>query len=145
MEKKPVIQQHLIPFHTLWYEIAASIGEVELPLPDSANTIAEMTRLIDGQSNPLKKCMLAVYKRSRCNHLRSPVKPLLAMDVLGEQAYRLKTRNDVDVKDIDLLEHIGLFIARKYLQTSEPAAVHRHKCQIIRLDWYKTRKANMRR
>ncbi|MGH1542386.1 MAG: hypothetical protein ACRBHB_18315 [Arenicella sp.] len=139
-----IIQQS-VPFLNFWQDIASIIGDLELPLPTKPEDIKEMTSLLDGYFNPMKKCLLAVYKRNRCNHLLSPIKPSVTLDALGEINYELKTQPEVDVKDVDLLEHIGLYISRKYMHIQPQYNPEPKTAELIRLDWYRTHKANQRK
>ena len=147
------IHQQTIAFLSFWQDIAAHIGDLDLPLPDQPKKLQDITVELDSYFNPLKQCLIDVYRLNNCRNLNSLIKPIVVLDVLGEQCFHLK--NDVvDVKDIDLLEDLGVYISQKYIRIQRETQGIRgastannttHNAQIIRLDWYKTRKANGKR
>lgn len=143
--------QKPIAFFDFWQDIANHVGDLELPLPDNPKRLEDITSQLDNYFNPLKQCLIDVYREHRCQHLQSLIKPLAVLDILGERSYQLK-QDVVDVKDIDLLEDLGVYITRQYIvvdntthKTSRNTARNQQtdSAQIIRLDWYKTRKANL--
>ena len=141
------LSQKPIAFLEFWQDIANHIGDLELPLPDQPKYLEDITSQLDNYFNPLKQCLIDVYREHRCQHLQSLIKPLAVLDILGERSYQLK-QDVVDVKDIDLLEELGVYIARKYIVVHPVACdiTSNHQtdnAQVIRLDWYKTRKANL--
>jgi len=141
------INQRSIAFLTFWQDIASHIGDLELPLPDNPKKLEDITIQLDSYFNPLKQCLIDVYRLNNCRNLNSLIKPIIVLDVLGEQCFCLK-KDVVDVKDIDLLEDLGVYIAQKYIRTLDNTATHDKttmSAQIIRLDWYKARKANFKR
>ena len=145
------IHQRTVAFLSFWQDIALYIGDLDLPMPDNPQKLEDITIQLDSYFNPLKQCLIDVYRLNNCRNLNSLIKPILVLDVLGEQCFHLK--NDVvDVKDIDLLEELGFYISQKYIrklqiekQDAAPIKNTVHNAQIIRLDWYKTRKSNLKR
>lgn len=141
------INQRTIAFLTFWQDIASHIGDLELPLPDNPKKLEDITIQLDSYFNPLKQCLIDVYRLNNCRNLKSLIKPIIVLDVLGNQCFYLK-KDVVDVKDIDLLEDLGVYITQKYMRTSNNTTANGNanlSAQIIRLDWYKTRKANFKR
>lgn len=143
------IHQQTIGFLSFWQDIAVHIGDLDLPLPDQPKKLQDITSQLDSYFNPLKQCLIDVYRLSNCRNLHSQIKPIVVLDVLGEQCFHLK-KDVVDIKDIDLLEDLGVYISQKYIRLqsskdSQSTRVETQSAQIIRLDWYKTRKENHKR
>lgn len=145
------IHQRTIAYLKFWQDIALYIGDIYLPMPDNPKKLEDITVQLDSYFNPLKQCLIDVYQQNNCKNLNSLIKPIVVLDVLGKQCFHLK--NDVvDVKDIDLLEDLGFYISQKYIRTqplkkqgTETLSNGIQNAKVIRLDWYKTRKANYKR
>lgn len=138
------INQKTIAFLTFWQDIASYIGDLDLPLPEHPKKLQDITIQLDSYFNPLKQCLIDVYHSNNCRNLHSLIKPTVVLDVLGNQCFHLK-QDVVDVKDIDLLEDLGVYIAQKYIRTQAIETAVVSAAQIIRLDRYRTRKANIKR
>lgn len=136
-----------IAFLTFWQDIAVYVGDIDLPFPDNPKKLDDITIQLDSYFNPLKQCLIDVYRLNNCQNLQSLIKPIIVLDVLGNQCFNLK-RDVVDVKDIDLLEDLGVYIVQKYIHTTSNVDTEisfPRSAKIIRLDWYKAQKANHRR
>lgn len=139
---KLIAKKQGVSFFEFWLDIAELVGEVELPINEHCRELKDITADMDDNFNALKQCLIDLYKSCHCKNINSPICPITALDILGQRCYNLKRRKSgVDIKDIDIIEHIGLYVVEQYLTTViEPT--HQQRGILVRLDWYKTRKQN---
>lgn len=104
-----------VEFKHFWLSVEKFVGNAHLPLAAHALELHEFIVDIDSQSNPLHSVIKETYKHCKCNHLNSMVDPFAVLDILGECLYQQKTRLDIDVSLIDLIERIGLHIAQNFI------------------------------
>ena len=109
-------QSKTTEFRHLWLSVEHVIGNAHLPLLSHAQDLSEFMSDIDSQSNPLHAVLLETYRQARCTHLNDIIDPFIVMDVLGECLYEQKTRYDVDILLIDVIERIGLHISQKFIK-----------------------------
>lgn len=130
-----------ISFLSFCLDLAELVGDVDLPLDFQSTTLKGLTKPLDDTFNPLKQCLIDLYKQCHCHSLNSSICPITTLDILGNRCYELKRRSSgVDIKDIDLFEQIGLYLVKYHLlEIQEPRSIKR---SVVRLDWYKTRRAN---
>ena len=96
-------------------ELAAHDGESTTPRPQE---LSEFISDLDSQSNPLHAVIQESYRRAQCSTLNSCIDPFIVMDVLGENLFNQKNRDDVDVTLIDLIERIGIHICQKFIRSN---------------------------
>ncbi len=136
-----VPKQKELSFIGFCLELTELIGDAELPLDFQGCTIKQLTSPLDDVFNPIKQCLLDIYKQCRCHSLNSTICPITTLDILGNRCYELKRRKSgVDVKDVDLLEHIGIYLVETHLKQVQETVKTTHS--VVRLDWYRTRIAN---
>ena len=107
-----------VEFKHFWLSIEKLVGNAHLPLVAHALELHEFIFDIDSQSNPLHAVIIETYKHCKCNHLNSVVDPFTVLDILGECLYQQKTRLDIDVSLIDLIERIGLHIVQNFISNT---------------------------
>jgi len=141
---KLIARNEEISFLSFCLDLAELVGDAELPLDFQSTTLKGIIKPLDDAFNPLKQCLIDIYKQCHCHSLNSSICPIITLDILGNRCYELKRRSSgVDIKDIDLFEQIGLYLVKFYLlEIQELRSIKR---SVVRLDWYKTRRANQKK
>jgi len=103
-----------IPFIEFWTFVSESMGNARLRINTEADSINEF---IDSSGDPkeyLISLIQSSYKRSQCYHLRAPICVNSVLDILGETAYELQSKQQDDLYDIEFLEEIAFYISERY-------------------------------
>ena len=116
-----------VEFKHFWLSVERFIGNAHLPLEVHALELHEFIGDIDSQSNPLHAVLIDTYKRCKCTHLNSVIDPFTVLDILGECLYQQKTRYDIDITLIDLIERIGLHITQKFIANTSQSKPKRKR------------------
>ncbi|MFT5611355.1 MAG: hypothetical protein ACI9LU_001857 [Polaribacter sp.] len=138
-------------FGEFWLRVAADLGNSRIRISDSAKTIHEFIDKDSDCKRYLLELIKRSYKLSKCQHLGSPLRLELVLDLLGETAYQLQNDQTDDLFDIELLEEIAWHICSRYsaqisfiLENSTAQPSKASQAQIISFPNYKIWRSNIK-
>ena len=140
-----------VRFDEFWRRVAADLGNSRIRISDCAKTIHEFIDRDSDCKRYLLELIKKSYKLSKCQHLGSPLRLELVLDLLGETAYQLQDDQTDDLFDIELLEEIAWHISSRYssmiksILENNTAKTSKHsQAQIVSFPNYKIWRSNIK-
>lgn len=143
-----------VSFADFWVLVSIELSHARLHLNRDAKSLEQFISKRSDVRIYLHESVKESYKKSACQHLRSPISFEAVLDILGEKAFQLQRGNAGDLFDIELLEEIAWLICDRFpdqvieLVTRTEAWDNSNKDEaatcgrIISFPDYKIRKAN---
>ena len=147
MSSSNQVTSETVEFRVFWEFIAAQLGDAWLSLNPQATRLNNLIEISYDPKDYLRQVIIQSYKKSKCNHLNSPICLNVLLDILGETAYKLRGEKRDDLFDIELLEEIAWYVADRYghllVQPTEDASSD-STSSVLSFPNYRIRKANAR-